>query len=190
MHHSTPPSRPSQKFLTISNILSISRALLTIPFAVIMLSDAPHAVWWGLFILAVAGLTDKFDGVLARRYNEITEWGKILDPLADKIGIAVVAIILVRLDQIPLWLLLAIVGRDLLILSGGIYLKQKRGVVEQSNILGKWTIGVLAVTMALAMLRIRGVWMECALWLSVVMLIASLGMYSLTFIRLVRGVRP
>lgn len=149
----------------------------------IMLSDVPNARLWGLALLGIAALTDKLDGVLARRYNQITEWGKILDPLADKIGIAVVAIVLVQLGQIPVWFLLAIVARDVLILAGGMYLKRKRGIVEQSNLLGKWTIGVLAATMALAMLSVRGPVMDGAIGLSVVMLIASLGMYAAAFVR-------
>ncbi len=149
----------------------------------IMLSDSPNARWWGLALLGIAALTDKLDGVFARRYNQITEWGKILDPLADKIGIAVVAIVLVQLGQIPLWFLLAIVARDVLILAGGMYLKRRRGIVEQSNLLGKWTIGVLAATMALAMLTVRGPVMDGAIGLSVVMLIASLGLYAAVFVK-------
>ncbi len=152
----------------------------------IMLSDVPNARLWGLALLGIAALTDKLDGVIARRYNQITEWGKILDPLADKIGIAVVAIVLVQLGQIPLWFLLAIVARDVLILAGGMYLKRRRGIVEQSNLLGKWTIGVLAATMALAMLNVRGPVMDGAIGLSVVMLIASLGLYAAVFVRALR----
>ncbi len=174
------------RFLTVSNLLSLLRLFLAIPFIFIMLSDSPNARWWGLLLLGLAALTDKFDGVLARRYNEVTEWGKILDPLADKIGMGVVALVLVSLGQIPLWFVVAIIGRDLLILAGGIFLKRKYGIVEQSNILGKWTIGVLAVTMALAMLQVEGVLMDTALWLSVAMLVASLAMYAMSFVRIVR----
>jgi phosphatidylglycerophosphate synthase len=66
------------RFFTVSNLLSISRALLAIPFALVMLSDSPNATMWGIIILAAAAFTDKFDGVLARKYHEVTEWGKIL----------------------------------------------------------------------------------------------------------------
>ncbi len=172
--------------LTISNLLSIVRALLVIPFVLVMLSDSPNARWWGLLLLGVAALTDKLDGELARRFGQITEWGKMLDPLADKIGMAVLAFVLVHLKLIPLWLLVAILARDVLILAGGLYLKRKRGVVEQSNILGKWTVGVLAATMALAMVNVQGVLMDGAIWLSVLMLTASLWMYAATFVRIVR----
>ncbi len=174
------------RFFTISNILSISRALLAIPFAVVMLSDSPHATWWGILILGVATLTDKLDGVYARKFNEVTDWGKILDPVADKIGMGVVALVLVKLNLIPLWFVLAMIGRDLLILAGGVYIQKNRHVVLQSNQLGKWTIGVLAVTMFAAMLR----WTTIAdifLWISVAMLAGSLVLYGQRFVEVMNS---
>jgi CDP-diacylglycerol--glycerol-3-phosphate 3-phosphatidyltransferase len=176
----------SNPFFTISNLLSISRAVLAIPFAIVMLSDSPHARWWGIFILALATLTDKLDGVVARKYNQVTEWGKILDPLADKIGMAIVAMVLVKRALIPLWFVLGLVGRDLLILAGGIYIKRSRGLVLQSNQLGKWTIGALALTMFTAMLR----WTTATdifLWLCVAMLAGSLVLYARRFVEVMKS---
>jgi cardiolipin synthase len=170
----------TDRFFTISNLLSISRALLTIPFAFVMLSEVPSATVWGIAILTVAAVTDKFDGVLARKLNQETEWGRILDPLADKIGIGVAALVLVRLDLIPLWFVLLLLARDVLILAGGVYLKRTHARVPQSNQIGKWTIGVLALTMFCAMLR----WSLAAdvlLWLSVVLLVLSLALYIRRF---------
>jgi CDP-diacylglycerol--glycerol-3-phosphate 3-phosphatidyltransferase len=170
------------RFFTISNLLSISRAVLAIPFALVMLSDSPNATQWGIAILAIAALTDKFDGVLARKYDEVTEWGKILDPVADKIGIAVVALVLVQLHLLPLWFVVAMVARDVLILAGGLYVKKKKGVVLQSNQLGKWTIGLLALTMFFAMVR-WSVAAETFLWGSAAMLAISLALYLQRFIQ-------
>lgn len=175
------PQEPRHRFWTISNLLSITRALLAVPFALVMLSGSPNATWWGIVVLAVAALTDKLDGVLARKFNEITEWGKVLDPIADKIGIGVAALVLVKLELIPLWFVVAMIARDLLILAGGMYLKRRKSIVLQSNQLGKWTIGVLALTMFFAMLR----WMaatELFLWLSVAMLAGSFVLYTTRFI--------
>lgn len=151
-----------------------------------MLSDSPNATWWGIFILALAGVTDKLDGVFARKYNQVTEWGKILDPIADKIGMGIVAIVLVRLGLIPLWFVIGLVGRDLLILAGGIYIKRSRGVVLQSNLLGKWTIGALALTMFAAMLRWTTV-TDIFLWLCVAMLAGSLVLYARRFIEVMKS---
>lgn len=177
----------TQRLLTVSNLLSLIRALLTLPFTLVMLSDMPDARWWGIGLLALAALTDKLDGDIARKFGQVTEWGKILDPLADKIGMAVLALVLVHLGLIPLWLMAVVLARDLLILIGGLYLKARRGYVEPSNTLGKWTVGVLAVTMALALLEIKGIVLEIAIWLSVGMLVLSFGGYVQVFVRALKA---
>ncbi|MBX2992737.1 MAG: CDP-alcohol phosphatidyltransferase family protein [Bacteroidetes bacterium] len=174
------------RFFTVSNLLSICRAVLAVPFAMVMLSDIPDKTLWGILILAVAALTDKLDGALARKYNEITEWGKILDPLADKIGIGVVAVVLVMLGLVPLWFVLVLFGRDLLILAGGLYLKKYTSIVPQSNLLGKWTIGILALMMVCALME-WSIATEIFLWTSVAMLVASLGMYLSRFLEIVKA---
>lgn len=174
------------RFFTIANMLSIVRALLAIPFALVMLSGRPDATMWGIGILVLAVLTDKLDGVLARKYNDITEWGKILDPLADKIGISVVAIVLLILGKIPLWFLAVMILRDVLILLGGIYIKKTKGVVLQSNQVGKWTIGVLAAAMFLAMIDMPAEVISVAIIASVLMLAASFVMYLKRFIKELR----
>jgi CDP-diacylglycerol--glycerol-3-phosphate 3-phosphatidyltransferase len=156
--------------------------VLAIPFALAMLSDSPNATLWGIVILALAALTDKFDGVLARKFNEVTEWGKILDPVADKIGMGVVAIVLVKLNLIPLWFVVVMIARDLLSLAGGIYVKKKKGVVLQSNQLGKWTIGVIALAMLFAMIQ-WSVAADIFLWVNVVMLTGSLVLYVQRFVQ-------
>lgn len=177
----------TQRLLTVSNLLSLIRALLTLPFTLVMLSDMRDARWWGIGLLALAALTDKLDGDIARKFGQVTEWGKILDPLADKIGMAVLALVLVHLGLIPLWLMAVVLARDLLILIGGLYLKARRGYVEPSNTLGKWTVGVLAVTMALALLEIKGIVLEIAIWLSVGMLVLSFGGYVQVFVRALKA---
>ena len=73
----------SSRFLTVSNLLSISRAVLIIPFVAVILSAIPGSRLWACLIMVVAALTDKFDGVLARRLHEVTDWGKILQPFAS-----------------------------------------------------------------------------------------------------------
>ena len=127
-----------REFLTVSNLLSIFRALLSIPFALVMLLPDPPLRSWAVVIVLVGMVTDKLDGDLARARGEETEWGRILDPLADKVCVGVMALVLLALGVFPLWFVLALVLRDLLILAGGIYLKSARGVVLPSNAAGKW----------------------------------------------------
>ncbi|MCK5571990.1 MAG: CDP-alcohol phosphatidyltransferase family protein [Bacteroidetes bacterium] len=173
-------------FLTLSNLLSILRILLAIPFAAVMLSSVPSAPVWGCFLLGLGVLTDRLDGYFARRYDQETEWGRILDPLADKIGIAVVALVLLILGRIPLWFVAVIVARDLLILAGGIYLKARTGKVLPSNRLGKWAVGVIAVALFLALLDIAPAIQVVLMVTTLIMLLVSLLLYVRRLIEVLR----
>lgn len=175
------------RFLTVSNLLSISRGLLSIPFAIIMLSHSPESRLWGAAIMVVAALTDKFDGVLARKYNQITEWGRILDPLADKVAVSVVAIVLLILGNIPVWFVVSLLLRDLLIFSGGMHIKSKRGIVLQSNEAGKWTVGIVALTLFLMVLNAQSILIDVSLWASVILLIVSFALYIRLFMEVMKG---
>jgi len=190
--HSDTPARSSQpessdRFLTISNLLSIARALLAIPFAVVMLTSIPPSRLWGGIIMIVAALTDKYDGVLARKYNQITEWGKILDPVADKIAVGAVAIVLLVLGNIPVWFVIVLLVRDVVIFSGGMYLKTKKGIVLQSNEAGKWTVGIVSLALFLMVLDAQSILVDFAIWASVVLLIVSFSMYVKRFMEVMKG---
>lgn len=171
-----PGQRPAG-FLTLPNVLSLSRALLTIPFAIVMLSSLPSARTWGALIIVVAALTDKLDGDIARIYKVESLWGRILDPLADKIGVIVVGVILLVLKEIPLWYVIALIGRDALILTGGLYLKTVRKTILPSNMTGKWAFGLIGLTLFLFVLGIHSVVTEVLLWCTVAMLLISFGLY-------------
>jgi CDP-diacylglycerol--glycerol-3-phosphate 3-phosphatidyltransferase len=179
----TGTERRPARFLTVSNLLSLSRALLTIPFVLVMLSPSPGARWWGLAIFVVAMITDRLDGVLARRLDQVTEWGKILDPLADKVGVAGAAVVLLVRGAIPLWFVAALLLRDLLILAGGLVLKARLGVVLPSNAAGKWTVGVAAFTLGLALVGAPSWLLTVGLSASACMLILSLGLYLSVFVQ-------
>ncbi len=86
---------------TISNGLSFLRILLVIPIAVLLLQPEHRMLVVGLLLFAA--LTDLFDGYLARMLNEVSDFGKIIDPLADKIAVGVVCLILMVQGKVPLW---------------------------------------------------------------------------------------
>lgn len=174
-------SESTTRFLTASNILSISRAALTIPFAAVMLSGDPSSRLWGGIIMVVGALTDKYDGILARKYGQVTQWGRILDPLADKVAVAVVSIVLLVLGNIPVWFLVALLLRDVLIFSGGMYLKSKKEIVLQSNEAGKWTVGIVSLTLFLMVLNAQSGLVDFFMWASVVLLVVSFWMYVQRF---------
>ena len=136
-----------QEIYTKSNLLSTFRLLLGIPlfFMVYQINNSQSLRYFTLCLMIIAAITDILDGYLARKYNEITEFGKIIDPLADKVVIGIIGLQLFRIDEIPGYYLLIIIGRDLLILCGGIIISKKIGKVLPSNIIGKITVVTIAL---------------------------------------------
>ncbi len=145
----------SIEFLTFSNLLSLLRLLLAIPLWILFdyyYSDYSIKYW--LFALCIfAAVTDILDGFLARKFNQVTEAGKIIDPLADKIAMAVVVIRLAMYGELPLYYLLMILVRDILIFLGGIYVTNKIGKVLPSNVLGKAAVLIIGIVVLLTLLQ-------------------------------------
>jgi cardiolipin synthase (CMP-forming) len=100
----------TDRLWTIPNALSVLR-LLGVPLFLWLLLG-PHADAWALVVLAVSGFTDWLDGVLARRLDQMSAFGALLDPLADRLYILATLVGLVLRHIIPLWLAIVIVGRD------------------------------------------------------------------------------
>ena len=128
---------------TISNTLSFLRLLLVIPVW-ISLDNYHEGIYRILtFSLCIfAGVTDYLDGYLARNRNEVTEVGKIIDPLADKILVAALTIKLFLLGELSTYFLLLIIIRDIIIFIGGLIISIKIRQVLPSNLLGKITVTI------------------------------------------------
>ena len=141
-----------REILQPPNLLSMSRILLLAPILYTLSLDTRVGNLWCLAWILVAVATDLLDGRLARRNHQITEWGKILDPLADKICIGVVVMCLYFWQDLPLWLMGVVVGRDLLILLASAILLRRYRFVMPSNFLGKLTAGLLALLIAVYVL--------------------------------------
>lgn len=124
---------------TTSNYLSFLRLLLVVPiyYYVSRIDVMQGARLWALVFLGFAGLTDYLDGLIARKYNQITEFGKLIDPLADKVLVATVVIGLYASNQIAEYYFWIILLRDILIFTGGMLLSKKIGRILPSNLLGK-----------------------------------------------------
>ena len=105
---------PRGPFVTIPNLLSLSRLLLLPVFLWSMVT--PGQLWLLASLVTYAVISDVLDGYLARRLNQASEWGRLLDPLADKVAVAV-ALVYCYIDRgLPLWILILILGRDILIM--------------------------------------------------------------------------
>jgi CDP-diacylglycerol--glycerol-3-phosphate 3-phosphatidyltransferase len=119
-----------------ANRLTLSRLVLTILFVVALSSPWPYAHTIALVTFLVAGITDLFDGEIARRYQIVTNFGRLMDPLVDKIMIAAAFISLVPLRAIPAWAATVVVGRDFLI-TGLRLMASANGQVLSAERLGK-----------------------------------------------------
>ena len=126
----------------IPNLISLFRLSLAYPMYYyldkIQSDDIYRSVIIGLILIAF--ISDILDGLIARKLNIITETGKIVDPLADKVLMIIIVFKLFLLNEIPPIYFWIIIGRDLLIFSGGIFVTKKIGQVLPSNLLGKLTV--------------------------------------------------
>jgi CDP-diacylglycerol--glycerol-3-phosphate 3-phosphatidyltransferase len=135
-----------------ANRLTLSRLALTILFVAALNSSWEYARTTALIIFLVAGLTDFIDGEIARRYGEVTNFGKLMDPLVDKIMMAAAFISLVPLKAIPAWAATTVVARDFLI-TGLRLMASAQGRVLPADNLGKqktsWQIVTVIFFLAL-----------------------------------------
>ena len=144
-----------REFYTVSNLLSFLRLLMALPFWYLIANfNQPNFRYYAAGLAVVGAITDWLDGVLARKFNQVTEVGKIIDPLADKITLGVIVIMLYVVGEIPEYYFLLIVGRDILIFLGGIYVSSRLGRVLPSNKLGKLTVSVIAVVLMMVVLGV------------------------------------
>lgn len=169
-----------KNIFTISNLLSILRLFLAIPIWFLIDSfDVPNIRIVTLFVCLIAATTDFLDGFLARKRNEITEFGKVIDPLADKVLIGLISIKLFLINEISIYYLLIILLRDLIILCGGIFLSVKLKKVLPSNRLGKITVTVIAIVFLLIIVGLdkQNFIFAAFYYGSIVLIFASLGAY-------------
>ena len=182
-----------EKILNISNFLSFSRFIILIPTIYFLTKETSEVIFEAfglkltlnraismLFMFSLY-LSDLADGYFARKFNQITEFGKIIDPLADKVCIGLIVLSLVQQGDLPAWYVGIVIGRDLIILSAGAYLSSKIKFVLPSNKLGKYTVTSIALVIALAMLKAKGLLINIFTFISVIMIFASLYVYGKRF---------
>lgn len=130
------------KVFTLSNFISFFRILLAIPIYYYISNidsiDGARGVLLAIYFLVY--LSDIADGYFARKFDQVSELGKIIDPLADKVLVILVVSYLFYFELIPSYYYLIIILRDLIIFIGGIFVSKKIGKVLPSNYLGKITV--------------------------------------------------
>ncbi len=186
------------RILTLPNLITFFRALLLIPlFIFLRLGEKGHGNFWALFVIGVALLSDFFDGFLARVLKQETDWGRLFDPLIDKIWIAGLGIFLAlpwRLNPLPWGFLVLVLIRDVLIIAAGIHAYKGRRIVLESNLWGKWAMFLTALTLVAYAINFqppgRFPWVQSGLllWMSVLFLVVSGLVYCARYIKLIRSV--
>jgi cardiolipin synthase (CMP-forming) len=176
------------KFWTAANMLSLFRIVLVAPISYLIITDGPLVWLAGLVLLAV--LTDFLDGRVARWSNTVSEWGKVLDPLADKAAAAMVTLALVIRGSLPEWFVALIVVRDGLIVLGSIVLAKRTSQVMMSIWWGKVAVTVLAITVLAALLQADPPILAFCVWATTALLLFSFVLYVLRFIRMFRYYSP
>jgi len=124
--------------MNLPNKLTIIRMILVVPFVLVMLIGRCEGAsrWIALTIFIVASLTDMLDGKIARKYNLITDFGKFMDPLADKLLVCSALICLVDLNRLYAWVCLIIIAREFII-SGFRLVASDNGIVIAASWWGK-----------------------------------------------------
>lgn len=115
------------RFAQVPNIITIAR-LAMVPLLILLLKQEDYQA--ALILFVIAGLSDGLDGFIARRYHLESHLGGVLDPLADKLLMLSVYVSLTLLGHLPFWLILVVVSRDLLIISGYLIVTSQKGAVH------------------------------------------------------------
>ena len=134
-----------ERLWTISNGLSILRLFLVVPMVFFLVSETPTSKYYAVGIIVVAILTDLADGFIARKLNQVTEFGKIIDPLADKILAAAALFSFASLHLVDAWMVWIVVGRDFLITGLRSYAEWKDQPIVTSKTAQAKTFGEFVV---------------------------------------------
>ena len=165
--------------MNLPNKLTVCRVIL-IPFFVFFLLFDPASVsfkWIALGIFVIASLTDMLDGKIARKYNLITDFGKFMDPLADKLLVCSAMIGLIELGRIPSWIVIVIIAREFVI-SGFRLIASDNGRVIAASYWGKFktTFQMIMVILMIADIQNQEfkVLTQVIMWIALVLTIISL----------------
>ncbi len=175
--------------MNLPNKLTVFRMILIVPFVILLLGG--HAGWgWfdatfggieaytdyiALVIFVIASLTDMLDGKIARKYNLVTNFGKFMDPLADKLLVCSAMICLIDMDRIPAWIVIVIISREFII-SGFRLVASDNHVVIAASYWGKFktTFQMIMVILMIANIQALNILTQIVMWIALALTIISL----------------
>lgn len=147
------------RLLTLPNALSFARMAALPPALYLLSRGEPETDRWALGLLLLAGVTDLLDGWLARLRGAVSASGKVVDPLADKVLIGGLVIYLAVAREFPMWLLLAIVARDVALMAGAWLFFRRDKLVFAADWTGKWTTFFLGLLILAHILEWRAAYL-------------------------------
>ncbi|MDZ7309544.1 MAG: CDP-alcohol phosphatidyltransferase family protein [candidate division KSB1 bacterium] len=179
---STPQnSIERQRIWTLSNFISFTRPLFVLPALWFLHLETPAGTRLAVLFMLGAVFTDWADGFLARRLHQQSELGRIIDPVMDKLCVAIVGFYLAFFRDFPKWFLVLIIARDLFILVLGFLMTSRRHRVPESNWYGKVAVTALAIVMITFTLDLQPIKWPF-FWIMVVLFLISAGIYIARFI--------
>ena len=166
--------------MNLPNKLTMLRVIL-IPFfvAFMLLSGAEYSYKWiALGIFITASLTDLLDGKIARKYNLVTNFGKLMDPLADKMLVSAALICLTAMGRLEAWIVIVIISREFII-SGLRQIAAENGIVIAASYWGKYktTFQMVMICLLIADIGALVIITRVITWIAVALTIVSLGDY-------------
>ena len=172
--------------MNLPNKLTIFRVILIVPFVLLLLGNANEWGWFtavfggileyvngiAVAIFVIASLTDLLDGKIARKYNMVTNFGKFMDPLADKLLVCSAMICLVEMRRLPAWIVIIIIAREFII-SGFRLIASDNGVVIAASYWGKFKT---VFQMAMVIVLMLDIDHEVFYWAGIVLTYVSLAL--------------
>ena len=149
--------------MNTANKLTLLRVVMIPAFLLVLYLDVPGASYWALAIFVAASLTDTLDGYIARHYNQVTDFGKFMDPLADKCLVVAAMLWFVEIGQMPAWAVLIVVIREFAV-SGLRMIASDKGRVIAAGWSGKVKTAATMVCVVLMFLPIPPVVNTLCVW--------------------------
>lgn len=175
--------------MNLPNKLTVFRVLLIVPFVLLLLGGYERWGWFiilfggmleytdylALMIFVIASLTDLLDGKIARKYNLVTNFGKFMDPLADKLLVCAAMICLSAMGRLPAWIVIIIISREFVI-SGFRLIASDNGIVIAASWWGKWktTFQMFMVIFMIANIEALSLITDIVMWISLILTVVSL----------------
>jgi CDP-diacylglycerol--glycerol-3-phosphate 3-phosphatidyltransferase len=174
---------------TVPNLLTVFRILLVPVLAAALLSGLEHGDLLAAIVFVIASFTDALDGWMARRNKDVTTFGKLMDPLADKLLVTAALVSLVSLDRLQAWVAMVIIAREFAV-TGLRQLAMEHGEVIPASSWGKLKTAMqIAMVLALIAVDTSPAWVDALVYATVAITVASGIDYFFNFRALVHA-RP